>query len=248
MKEVECGIIRDLLPLYEDNAVSEETAQMVREHLKDCPECREELRKMRTPISLPSEEDGELLEWYRQRQAKLRRRRNIKIGCVLSALGLTVLFCLWYVRPQTFSGLSGGQQDIYSLSAHLIQFSIEHSNGNSRGVIDVWELDWQETGDPAAEEILDALSERTYRAKLSNFLLYIPVLSDNVYGSSGIEGDIILRLDDRDGRWATFFLNDLGNVKAALPGKGPELEYQTDPALFQKLASIVREYGTFQED
>ena len=53
MKETNCDVIRDLLPLYEDNVVSEETAQMVREHLKDCPECREELRIMRTPIFLP---------------------------------------------------------------------------------------------------------------------------------------------------------------------------------------------------
>ena len=59
MKETNCDVIRDLLPLYEDNVVSEETAQMVREHLKDCPACREELRKMRTPISLPPDEDEE---------------------------------------------------------------------------------------------------------------------------------------------------------------------------------------------
>ena len=45
--EVECGVIHDLLPLYEDGAASEETTQLVREHLKDCPVCREELRKMR---------------------------------------------------------------------------------------------------------------------------------------------------------------------------------------------------------
>lgn len=65
--EVGCGVIRDLLPLYEDGAASEETTQLVREHIKDCPSCREELRKMRIPVSMPAEEDGELWERYKRR-------------------------------------------------------------------------------------------------------------------------------------------------------------------------------------
>ncbi len=33
MKEISCEIIRDLLPLYVDEAVSEETKEFVEEHL-----------------------------------------------------------------------------------------------------------------------------------------------------------------------------------------------------------------------
>ena len=74
--EVECGVIHDLLPLYEDGAASEETTQLVREHLKDCPVCREELRKMRVSISIPAEKDGELWERYKRRQDQLRRKKE----------------------------------------------------------------------------------------------------------------------------------------------------------------------------
>ena len=62
MKEISCGVIRDLLPLYEDGAVSTESQELVREHLKDCPACQEELRRMRTPVSLPPEDEGERSE------------------------------------------------------------------------------------------------------------------------------------------------------------------------------------------
>lgn len=34
-----CSIVRDLLPLYEDGAVSEETANVIKRHLAECPEC-----------------------------------------------------------------------------------------------------------------------------------------------------------------------------------------------------------------
>ncbi len=40
----ECNIIRDILPLYVENIVSEDTASLVEEHLEGCAKCREELK------------------------------------------------------------------------------------------------------------------------------------------------------------------------------------------------------------
>lgn len=37
----ECNIVRDLLPLYIENMVSEETKEFVEAHLSKCPECNE---------------------------------------------------------------------------------------------------------------------------------------------------------------------------------------------------------------
>lgn len=39
----ECNVVRDLLPLYVEDMVSPETAQFVKSHLADCPECQAEL-------------------------------------------------------------------------------------------------------------------------------------------------------------------------------------------------------------
>ncbi len=46
----ECGIVRDLLPLYAENMVSEDTAAFVTEHLETCPACRGELENLRDPM------------------------------------------------------------------------------------------------------------------------------------------------------------------------------------------------------
>lgn len=40
MKHIECCVARDLLPLYIDNACSEQTAQLVATHLHSCDACK----------------------------------------------------------------------------------------------------------------------------------------------------------------------------------------------------------------
>ena len=43
----ECSYVRDVLPLYLENMVSEETSAFVKEHLENCPECAAELEAMK---------------------------------------------------------------------------------------------------------------------------------------------------------------------------------------------------------
>uniref|UniRef100_UPI003FF018E3 zf-HC2 domain-containing protein n=1 Tax=Dysosmobacter welbionis TaxID=2093857 RepID=UPI003FF018E3 len=51
--KVSCDVIRDLLPLYTDQAASADTVALVEEHLASCPACREELGRLGT--ALPAE-------------------------------------------------------------------------------------------------------------------------------------------------------------------------------------------------
>jgi len=44
--KISCNIIEDLLPLYVDDIVSEDSRQLVEEHLKECPSCRKMQEEM----------------------------------------------------------------------------------------------------------------------------------------------------------------------------------------------------------
>ena len=44
--KTECSVVRDLLPLYVEDMVSTETAQYVKSHLAECPECQAELESL----------------------------------------------------------------------------------------------------------------------------------------------------------------------------------------------------------
>ncbi len=48
MKKTDCEIIHDLLPLYVDDICSDPSRRLVEEHLEECPECTDMLKKLRT--------------------------------------------------------------------------------------------------------------------------------------------------------------------------------------------------------
>ena len=43
----ECSVVRDILPLYIENMVSEETGEFISEHIAGCPECAAELETLK---------------------------------------------------------------------------------------------------------------------------------------------------------------------------------------------------------
>ena len=55
--KTECSVVIDLLPLYVEDLVSEETAEYIREHLEECSECRAELAKLSGGAKIVTEED-----------------------------------------------------------------------------------------------------------------------------------------------------------------------------------------------
>lgn len=58
--EISCNVIRDLLPLYAEDMVSEDSKRIVDRHLEGCPACRNSLTEMRVPVEIPKE-NGETL-------------------------------------------------------------------------------------------------------------------------------------------------------------------------------------------
>lgn len=67
MNETNCGIIRDLLPLYIDRSCGPESTALVEEHLRSCPECKALHKNMTAPIpaSLADEERENIASVYR---------------------------------------------------------------------------------------------------------------------------------------------------------------------------------------
>lgn len=62
MKEIKCTIIQDILPLYVDEVVSQDTKEMVNSHLKQCSKCRKEYESSKRNLYIPVENKAPLLK------------------------------------------------------------------------------------------------------------------------------------------------------------------------------------------
>ena len=238
MKKESCDVIRDLLPLYEDGVASEKAQTMVREHLKDCPACREELRKMRTPLSLPPEQDEELWRKYSERRAEIQRKRRKKLAIAAAVLAVVVLACLWYTRPRSWDGLTNaGSEEVTSLSANLLVYYF-HSDeeGNIDHGWDVWLTQADQSEGPATQAIVEAFQSCTYRKSLKNLIPRDSWVTTNV---SKVQVGVGIVWNNT--RFMSFNVNGDGQI--FIDGD----LYYTDKGLADRLAPIVQEYGTFQE-
>lgn len=91
MKKITCEIIKDILPLYVDNAVSMDTKAMVEEHLAECESCKKEAEAMSKTIKIPihksvEKEQAEVLNNLK----KIFKNKKIRISIlsVLTTIGV----------------------------------------------------------------------------------------------------------------------------------------------------------------
>lgn len=92
--KLDCEVIRDLLPLYADQACSEQSRALVNEHLLDCADCRDMLQKLKEneiENGLKQEKDSVLQYGIRQ-----FKKRTAAVGSAVSgAFLIPILICLY---------------------------------------------------------------------------------------------------------------------------------------------------------
>lgn len=86
--DINCEIVRDVLPLYAENLASKSTYKMVEKHLKECNECNEYLRELKAEVPVPANTDTSALENFKN---KMYRKNIFKIGITAC---ITVLFMI----------------------------------------------------------------------------------------------------------------------------------------------------------
>ena len=103
--KIDCCVVRDLLPLYIENMVSDQTAEQIKQHLAECPDCQNECDSFRdnskldvleTPVS-----QSDVKPFH-----KIMRKLNRQMYSL--AYGLIIFFILW-----GFS-LTGGEDLMYN--------------------------------------------------------------------------------------------------------------------------------------
>ena len=95
MDMISCDVIRDLLPLYADDLLSQRSRELVDAHIAACPECKKMLDAMLCPLD-PEPAAENFIDALRKQKRKQHRR-------IILACTLTVLACVlgWWAYMET---------------------------------------------------------------------------------------------------------------------------------------------------
>lgn len=88
-----CNVIRDLLPLYADEVCSEDSKEMIEEHLSTCQECKQELEDYCYNTGLPEVSADVAMKKFKKKMNK----NNLKKIVVSVIVCLAVIFSGAYV-------------------------------------------------------------------------------------------------------------------------------------------------------
>ncbi|MDX8365534.1 zf-HC2 domain-containing protein [Cytobacillus sp. IB215665] len=87
MKDIKCTIIQDVLPLYIDKVVSQDTKEMVDEHLQHCAKCQKEYEAMKHELYIPIENKVSLLSDLSRKW----RKKKVMISIASVLITITIL-------------------------------------------------------------------------------------------------------------------------------------------------------------
>lgn len=96
MKNRNCSIVCDILPLYVENVISDDTRQFIDEHLSECAECKKELELLKTnlPLETNTKETDSPASVMKRIGASIKKKRVFTgvISAIISALVVIVFF------------------------------------------------------------------------------------------------------------------------------------------------------------
>lgn len=131
MTKINCAIIQDILPLYVDEVVSDETRELIEEHLKHCKICNQEVRTMTQELTLPIEKEAPLIQSFKK---KWRNKKLIvaSLSILLTAFvmlgGHYMIFHYDNFLPYSKSLIQIEEQDNGNLVSHYYGKSYYSTN------------------------------------------------------------------------------------------------------------------------
>lgn len=113
----ECSIVRDVLPLYMENMVSEGTAAFVKEHLAGCPDCATELDRLKSGRQI---DQTEVPQREKDARAITAVKKKIAKRIVKTVAAVCLVFAVLISGVVVYTGIGYPvTKDNISLSTHI---------------------------------------------------------------------------------------------------------------------------------
>ena len=187
-----CDVISDLLPLYAEKMVSDDTRSLVEEHLDACPSCKAELDKMVHPKKFAPDTH---IEPFRKAKKKLNTTKvYTAILSVLITLVITLTIVAYLTAPQylpyskeivTVSEQEDGTVYLTfgeEVAGYDIERYLTETGSGYEYVITAWENTWNKR--IAKRDVGSILINPKQENVVSIYYYTADYPSDNVYGDN----------------------------------------------------------------
>ncbi|MCD7773512.1 MAG: zf-HC2 domain-containing protein [Ruminococcus sp.] len=125
-KTLDCEVVRDLLPLYYDNVVSEKTATLIEEHIQECDECMRELESLKQAPKIEETQESKAKVDFKKVLKKLRRK-GVVIGAVVVACVVAIFFAGKYLLTE--APIKEVSKDEFE-AVHVYKFDYDRTDGS----------------------------------------------------------------------------------------------------------------------
>ena len=104
-----CAVIKDLLPLYADDVLSQESKELVSQHLESCENCKSEYANMQTEIKTPPRTDDAKINALKTMKKKIFRQRVVSavVTCVFVFAAIVVINSFIIINARVASNSMG---------------------------------------------------------------------------------------------------------------------------------------------
>lgn len=123
-----CNVVQDLLPLYHDGVCSEESKELVREHIATCAQCKDYLHSLKEEAAPDKVDAAGVLNAIGSAWKKSTKKALVK-GLLTAFLICAVLFCAFVAATQwKFIEISTHEmkvREIYQLQDGRILYKLD---------------------------------------------------------------------------------------------------------------------------
>lgn len=228
--KISCHIIKDLLPLYLDDLVSEESAVEIEQHINSCPDCREYYENIKSELLEEQKQKQE--ENYREinylKKIKKTTNKKIVLGTVL-----TLFTCILILAIKLF--IIGSPNESYYTTYVNVDENTIHVGGafmDSAAVYNRYEI--KETNEGSRLILYTRLSSPWNRDSV--FQLDIP--KNTLHGSLSINEITVAE----DGTIISAMANQL------YENKNPYVGDMSANGRLSQILGIANELGNFKNE
>lgn len=154
-----CNVINDLLPLYAESLVSNDTYEFVQDHLDECEDCRKKLENIKAEINF--EKKTEIVP-LKNIQKKLRRRKFELITLTVLILITAGIAVFDYLTSREYIPYSANILQVTASGRCFNDSALSGTNdGNSQNILLIT-FDEQVTGYDIQKSFVDNSTTATY--------------------------------------------------------------------------------------